>query len=226
MAVFIIGDLHLGFGVDKPMDIFGENWKNHHLKIQKDWLKRVKEEDTVILAGDTSWALRLNEIDADFNWISSLPGKKILLKGNHDYWWDSISKMRKKLPGYDFIYNSSIDIEGYTFVGTRGWAYSNSDPEDSDDRRIFKREVQRLKNSLQTVKGSLEKICILHYPPFNLNNEKTEMNTVIEEAGIKNVFFGHVHSNFSNIRQGLIDGVRYKLISADYLEFKLHKMVF
>ncbi len=226
MAIFIIGDLHLGLGVDKPMHVFGEHWRDHHLKIEADWRKRVGEEDTVILAGDTSWALKFNEIGPDFDWISSLPGKKILLKGNHDYWWTSVSKMKKRLPDYQFLYNSSIDVEGYTLVGTRGWSYSKSDAEDSDNRRIFRRETLRLKNSLNSVKGNLEKICILHYPPFNLNSEKTEMNTIIEEAGIKRVFFGHIHANFDNIRQGLIDGVHYKLISADYLGFKLHKVVF
>ncbi len=224
MAIFIIGDLHLSFSVDKPMHVFGEHWRDHHIKIKNDWLSKVREEDTVILAGDTSWGMRLEEADADIKWISELTGRKILLKGNHDYWWTSLNKMKNRYPCFEFLYNNSIEIEGYTFVGTRGWSYANTDPKDSDERRIFNREVQRLKNSLATAPKDSEKVCVLHYPPFNMNSEKTEMNRVIEEAGIKMCYFGHIHNNFDKIPQGLIDGVTYRMISADYVDFKLEEI--
>lgn len=224
MSVYIIGDLHLSFSVDKPMHIFGEHWRDHPEKIKKDWLDKVRDEDTVILAGDTSWGMRFEESDADLNWISALPGRKILLKGNHDYWWSSLKKMKERYPGFEFLYNNSIEIEGYSFVGTRGWSYADQDPKDSDAVKIFQREVQRLKNSIESANPSLKKICILHYPPFNMNSKKTEMNRVIEETGIKLAYFGHIHDNFESIRRGLIDGVDYRLISADFVDFKLQKI--
>ncbi len=224
MAIYIIGDLHLSFSVDKPMHVFGEHWRDHHIKIQEDWLRKVKEEDTVILAGDTSWGINLDEADADLVWISKLPGRKIFLKGNHDYWWTSLKKMKKRYPDFEFLYNNSIEVEGYTLVGTRGWSYSDSDSEDSDEVRIFNREVQRLKNSLASAPKNAKKICILHYPPFNMNSKKTEMNRLIEEAGIELCYFGHIHDNFDKIRRGLIDGVMYKMISADFVDFKLQKI--
>ncbi len=224
MAIYIIGDLHLALSVDKPMHIFGEHWRNHHLKIKEDWLSKVTDNDTVILAGDSSWAMRFEEAEADLDWIYNLTGRKILLKGNHDYWWTSIKKMQTKYPKFEFLYNNSIEVEGYTLVGTRGWSYGDSDAEDSDERRIFRREVQRLKNSIQSAPKNSEKICVLHYPPFNMNSRKTDMNFLIEEKGIKTVYFAHIHDNFDKIRQGLIDGVKYRMVSADYLDFKLEKI--
>lgn len=226
MAIFIIGDLHLSFAADKPMHVFGEHWRDHHIKIEKNWRARVGENDCVILAGDTSWGMRLKDAKPDFDWIAKLPGRKIVLKGNHDYWWAGVKKMTDYFGGFEFLHNNAIDVEDYTLVGTRAWAYSSGETEDSENRRIFKRETLRLKNSLAAQRGNKEKICVLHYPPFNLNGEKTLMNQIIEDAGIEHVFFGHIHSNYSSIRQGLIDGVRYKLISADYLDFALHKIVF
>lgn len=225
MAVYIIGDLHLSLDGSKPMHVFGENWRDHHLRIRKDWLLRVKEEDSVILAGDTSWAMRLEGAKEDLNWIENLPGKKILLKGNHDYWWTSLKRMREAHPDFDFIYNTSVVLEDAEFVGTRGWAYETYEAEDSENRRIFKREVLRLKASIAAAKSGFRKICVLHYPPFDMSGNLTEMNEVIEGAGINEVYFGHIHANFDGVRQGLIRGVNYKLISADYMNFKLHKIL-
>lgn len=225
MAVFIIGDLHLSLDGTKPMCVFGENWRDHHLKIQKDWLFRVKEDDYVILAGDTSWAMRFEGAAVDLTWIDELPGNKILLKGNHDYWWSSLKRMRDAYPNFNFIYNTSVNLEGVDFVGTRGWAYEKFEPEDSENKKIFKRELIRLKSSLNAASGAERKICVLHYPPFDMAGEPTEMTALIEESGIKEVYFGHIHANFDNIRQGVVNGVKYKLISADYMNFKLHKIL-
>ncbi len=224
LSIYIIGDLHLSFSVDKPMHVFGEHWRDHHIKIKDDWLSKVKQEDTVILAGDTSWGINLDEADADIKWIAELPGRKILLKGNHDYWWTSLKKMQSRYPCFEFLYNNSIEIEGYTFVGTRGWSYADSDAEESDERRIFAREVQRLKNSLASAPKNSKKVCVLHYPPFNMDSKKTDMNRVIEEAGITLCYFAHIHNNFDSIRRGLVDGVMYKMVSADYVNFKLQKI--
>lgn len=232
MAIYVIGDLHLGFSVDKPMDIFGENWKNHHLKIKKNWLEKVKDDDYVILAGDSSWAMYLSETKKDFEWIDNLPGTKIFLKGNHDYWWTSLTKMKKAYPNFLFLHNNSFLIGKYEIVGTRAWSYTVDENEESDNYKIFKRECARLKLSIEHLKKNFknnnnekrERICILHYPPFNTLSQKTELNNIIESNEISRVYFGHIHSSFEKIRQGLVDGVEYRLISADYLDFDLVKI--
>ena len=145
MAIYVIGDLHLSFNTNKPMDIFGKNWQNYEEKIKQDWLLKVKPEDTVILPGDFSWAMYLDETDKDFEFINNLPGKKILLKGNHDYWWTTVTSMRRYIQeqgfeNIDFLYNNSYEFEGKIIAGTKGWNIS----EDQEDIRLTKREVARL----------------------------------------------------------------------------------
>ncbi len=225
MAIFIIGDLHLSFSTDKPMDIFGEHWFRHYDKIKEDWNLKVGDNDSVILAGDSSWAMNLKEFDADMDFINSMKGKKYFVKGNHDYWWTSLKKMKERYDNVEFIHNNSFVVENKVIVGTRGWDYYPDEPCDSENNKIFFRECERLKNSIKTVdkNNKLEKICVLHYPPFR-QKTKTMMNSVIEEAGIKKVYFGHVHSNFDTIRTGIVDGVEYNMISADYIDFKLRKI--
>ena len=149
MSIFAIADLHLAIGQDKPMDIFGENWLNHEEKIKKNWIKQVKAEDTVLVPGDFSWGMTLDEIYCDFKYLSNLPGKKILLKGNHDYWWTSLKKMREYLEindfkNIDFLYNNSYLIENTIVAGTRGWSEQEERAE-----KILRRENMRLKNSIK-----------------------------------------------------------------------------
>ena len=151
MSIYVIGDLHLSFSVNKPMDIFGYNWENHAERIKNNWIKKVKEEDTVILPGDFSWATYLEDTYKDFEYLNSLPGKKIMSKGNHDYWWTTLTSMRKYLKennfeNIDFLYNNSYFIENKIIVGTRGWINSWSSEE---NRKILKRENDRLKLSIE-----------------------------------------------------------------------------
>lgn len=174
--IYIIGDLHLSFGVDKPMDIFGNTWENHTEKIKKNWENTVKEEDTVFLAGDFSWAMNLEEALEDFKYIDKLPGKKILLKGNHDYWWSSLKKNREFLEkngirNIDFLYNNSYIIEDMAFCGTRGWEIKNI-----EEFKYIRKENIRLNTSIVDMKRKIEekkekgniniirKIAIFHYP--------------------------------------------------------------
>ncbi len=227
MAIYVIGDLHLSFSTNKPMEIFGEKWYKHYDKIKADWDEKVKSTDSVILAGDSSWAMNLDEFQADIDFIGSMAGNKYFLKGNHDYWWSTLSKMKKRFPDVNFIYNNSYVIEDKVIVGTRGWDYYPNEDTTSKDNTIFFRECLRLENSIKSVSeehSHLEKICILHYPPFTIGGKKTRLNEIIEENGIQKVYFGHVHSNHELVTTGEVDGVTYTMISADYVDFKLHRI--
>ena len=234
MSVYVIGDLHLSFGTDKPMDIFGNNWENHAEKIKENWLKKVKEDDTVILPGDFSWATYLNDSYNDFEFLNSLPGKKILLKGNHDYWWSTITQMNKYIQesGFkdiDFLYNNSYLVENKIIVGTRGWTYNNRNQENI---KILKREILRLKLSLQ---DGIQKYgddkdiyCFIHFPPFTKDFVEDEINfmKVLKEFNVKKCFYGHLHADsHKDAIEGEINGIDFKLISSDYLEFDLLKIL-
>lgn len=225
MSLFIIGDLHLSFSVDKPMAVFGPNWDNHPLKLKAYWDHHIKPEDTIILAGDTSWAINLDEAEMDLAWIDTLPGKKILLRGNHDYWWSTLKKMRKSHPTLDYLQNNAFEVEGFAIVGTRGWTVPVGQGPDLQEVKIFDRECQRLALSIASAPAHLEKICVLHFPPFDERGRKSQMNAIIEAHGIKRVYFGHIHTNHHMVRQGWIDGVHYQLISGDYLDFKPYKIL-
>ncbi len=169
MAIYTIGDLHLSFSTDKPMDIFGEAWMNHTDKIKADWLAKVSEEDTVIIPGDISWASSLEDGLVDLAWLEELPGKKLLLRGNHDYWWVTLAKMRKLVKSIDFIQNNSYEVEDKIICGARGWLCPNDTSFTESDEKIYTREITRLKLSLDSVgdtKGK-EIIVFMHYPPYN-----------------------------------------------------------
>ncbi len=225
MAIYVIGDLHLSFNSDKPMDVFGEHWLKHYEKIECDWRSRVQPSDLVILAGDTSWASSLEDAKLDLDWIESLPGKKLLLKGNHDYWWSTLKKMRAVVRTMDFLHNNAYVFENYCIVGTRGWDAPLDFSVENADSKIYNRECNRLKISIDAAPKDLQKICILHYPPFDERGRETPITKLIEESGIKRVYFGHIHSAYQNVRQGVVNGVSYSLISCDYIDFKLHKIM-
>ena len=235
MSIYTIGDLHLSFKENKPMDIFGENWSEHEEKIKKDWKEKVKENDLVVLPGDFSWAMYLKDTDEDFKYLNELPGKKLLIKGNHDYWWTTIKSMRNFLEennfkNIDFIHNNSYEFEDKIIVGTRGWSKNEGTP---DDDKIIKREVLRLELS---IKDGIEKygedkeiIVFMHYPPIiksNLiDNELSDFIKVMKKYNIKNCYYGHLHSN--SIREAVEGehyGIEFKLVSADGLDFKLYKI--
>lgn len=234
MSIYTIGDLHLSFGENKPMSIFGHNWENHEEKIKQDWLEKVKKEDLVILSGDFSWAMYLKDTIQDFEYLSSLPGKKLLLKGNHDYWWTTLASMRNfleenKFENIDFLYNNSYEFENCVLVGTRGWTQS----EDEESKKIFRREAIRLELSIQDAitKYGTEKeiIAFTHYPPIsNTNlkqNELNELIRILKKYDIKKCYYGHLHGNsIKEAVEGTHFGIEFKLVSADGLDFKLLKI--
>ncbi len=231
MAIYVMGDLHLSFSADKPMDVFGFNWENHAEKIRDDWLQKVKTEDTVILPGDFSWATYLEDTYEDFKYLNSLPGKKIMAKGNHDYWWTTLTQMRKYLKennfeNIDFLFNNSYLIEDKVIVGTRGWI--NTWKAD-DNYKILKRENDRLKLSIKDgiSKYGTEKemIAFIHYPPFYKEDsvpEEIDFIKTLKDYGIKRCYYAHLHGeSHKEAIEGVIDEIEFKLVSSDYLEFKL-----
>lgn len=234
MSIYVIADLHLSFAQDKPMNIFGDNWENHAEKIKNNWIQKVKEEDYVILPGDFSWATYLEDTKQDFDYLNHLPGNKILLKGNHDYWWTTLTSMRKFLKeqefkNIDFLYNNSYCIENRVIVGARGWNILDNE----DDGKMIKRESARLELSIQDgiqrYGTHKEIIAFLHYPPITQNtiyrNEENEFICVLKKYGIRRCYYGHLHGNsHKDAVIGEIRGIDYQLISADYLNFDLVKI--
>ena len=224
------------FGIDKPMDVFGEQWQGYTERLKEDWNNKVKPEDTVILAGDFSWATYLKDTYKDFEFINNLPGKKILLKGNHDYWWTTVKSMKQYLKenefnNIEFLHNNSYCIENKVIVGTRGWAFIDSE----NDRKLIKREVERLKIS---IRDAIEKygddkeiICIMHYPPIAKNRMKNEYTydsefiDVMKEYNVKKCYYAHLHaSSHKDAVEGNIEGINFYLISGDYVGFKLKRI--
>lgn len=230
MAIYVIADLHLSFGEPKPMDIFGENWANHEEKVKANWIKKVKPEDTVILPGDFSWATYLENTIQDFGYLNSLPGKKILLKGNHDYWWTTINKMKKFLQdnqfeNIDFLYNNSYLIENKIIVGTRGWNLL-----EDVDGKMLNRETIRLELSIQEgIKKygeDKEIIAFMHYPPvtgtYLYQKKYMDFLQLMKKYHIRKCYYGHLHgASHKDAVEGMVEEVELKLISADYLDFNL-----
>lgn len=232
MAIYTIADLHLSFNTNKPMDVFGENWHNYEEKIKQDWQLKVKPEDAVILPGDFSWAMYLEETEKDFEFINNLPGKKILLKGNHDYWWSTITSMRKYLKekgfnNIDFLYNNSYEFENKIIVGTRGWTLSD----EQEDIRLTKREVDRLelsiKDGISKYGENKEIIVFMHYPPVTQKYMNTNYIKLMKKYNVKRCFYGHLHANsIQDAVQGNVQEIEIELVSADGLDFKLQKVTF
>lgn len=222
MALYAISDLHLAFNVDKPMDIFGERWLNHDEKIKKNWLDKVTDEDTVLIAGDISWSMRAEDSKYDLDWIDSLPGKKIISKGNHDYWWQGIVKLNKMYENTKFIQNNFYNYNDYAICGTRGWTSPESDKFTQHDRKIYDRELIRLRLSLDMAKkeGYNKFIVMIHYPPTNEKYEETEFTKIFKEYGVEKVIYGHLHgpSNY-RIKNETVDGVEYINTSCDFINF-------
>ena len=236
MSLYVIGDLHLAFNENKPMNIFGDNWQNHDEKIKKDWNEKVTNEDTVILLGDFSWSMHLKDTIKDFEYLNSLPGKKILLKGNHDYWWTTVTNMKNFLQennfqNIDFLHNNCFEIQNKIICGTRGWAINLEETENS--KKMIKREADRLKLSIQDgiqkYGNDKEIIVCMHYPPIMKINvvkgETTPFIDVMKEYNIKRCYYGHLHGSAINEAiEGNVQGINLKLVSADGLDFKLLKI--
>lgn len=222
MSLYVIGDLHLSLGSDKPMDVFGGRWENYVNKLLEGFTI-VKPEDTTVLCGDLTWGMSLQEAREDFLFIHRLPGRKIILKGNHDFWWTTASKAYRFFEenGIDSIsiLNNNCHFYGDTALcGTRGWFYEE-EKGDGHDRKMMARELLRLEASLKAA-GDREKIVFLHYPPKLLNYECTEIVEMLESYGVKNCYYGHLHSGGCSMAwQGGHRGTRYHLVSADHLRF-------
>ena len=223
MNIYAIGDLHLsGDPPAKPMEIFGPHWQDHAAKVAANWQQLVSPDDTVIICGDTSWAMDLTGALPDLNWIAALPGRKILLRGNHDYWWTTANKMNAylKAEGFDtlhILHNNSYSVEGYAICGTRGWLFDVGEPH---DEKVMNREIGRLKMSLDAAEPGLEKLVFLHYPPVYTGTSAPEIVATLKAYGITRCYYGHLHGNAIRYAvQGDVDGIRYKLVSADGLRF-------
>ncbi len=223
MALYTIADLHLSLGADKPMDVF-RGWENYVERLEKNWRALVTSEDTVVIAGDISWGMRLEETEKDFAFLNSLPGKKLILKGNHDYWWSTRSKIEAffKQKGFDtleIVFNSAVRVGDITVCGTRGWLYN---AETAEDRKIVARENGRLTASLkaaQALGGTA--VVFLHYPPVYDTAECTALLDTMLEYGVKDCYFGHIHGDHAAKRApvGEYRGIRMHLISCDYIRF-------
>ena len=241
MALYVIGDLHLSFGEskneEKPMNIFGENWDNHAKKIRENWLDTVKQDDTVILAGDFSWGTYIEDTYEDFRYLNELPGKKIMLKGNHDYWWTTITSMKKYLEennfkNIDFLHNNSFEVENKIIVGTRGWSLNDTENADKMINRESERLELSIKSAINLYGDNKEIICIMHYPPISRNYMKNEylydskFLEIMKKYRIKRCFYGHLHGkSHKEAIEGNVEGIEFKLISSDYLGFKLYKII-
>jgi len=228
MALYAIGDLHLCLGAPKPMDIFGGAWVGYMDKLKRGF-ETIKDTDTTVLLGDLSWALSLQEASADFAWIDQIPGKKIILKGNHDYWWSTAKKF------YDFcaengysnqfiLNNNCYEYEDWAICGTRGWFFEEERSGEHDEK-VFKRELMRLEASLQAA-GDKNKIVFLHYPPIYKGYTCTEILHLLEEYDVRKCFYGHLHGGSHGLAiEGLWNGVEFKLVSADKLGFSPYTVI-
>ena len=228
MALYAIGDLHLCLGSPKPMDIFGGAWVGYMDKLLSG-LSVIGPEDTTVLLGDLSWALDLDQAEKDFAWINQIPGKKIILKGNHDYWWSTVSKFNqfckaKNFSQMEILNNNHFEYDGWAICGTRGWFYEEQ-RSGQHDEKVFKRELLRLEASLQSA-GMLPKIVFLHYPPKYKGYECTEIMDLLKKYDVRRCFYGHLHGpSHSLAMQGVWDGVDYRLVAADYLDFQPFKVL-
>ena len=225
MRLFAIGDLHMSGGDDKPMDVFGPQWDRHFLRIRENWLESVGDEDTVLIPGDISWAMQLKDARADLEEIGRLPGRKILCKGNHDYWWNSISQVRTVLPaGMCALQHSAADLGGAVVCGTRGWMIPTADsPLGEQDAKICRREAERLRLALEEAKAKAEGrplIVMTHYPPLLSGERDTVFTELMEAYGVHTAVYGHLHgAGIQNGFTGEHRGVRYHLVSCDSIGF-------
>lgn len=220
MSLFAIADTHLSFGTNKPMDSF-PGWENYTDRLKENWNKIIDNDDFVVIAGDISWAMNFDELKVDFDFINKLNGKKIILKGNHDYWWNTMSKMNKFIEENQFdtitiLHNSAFDFDDFSVCGSRGWFF---DSEEEHNEKVLNREVMRVKTSIECAKND-EKIVFLHYPPVTENQCCDEILNLLKEKRIKKCYYGHLHGGAAKYAfDDNFDGIDFKLISADRLKF-------
>ncbi len=230
MNVYAISDLHLSTTVHKPMDIFGGNWEGHFQKIKEDWLAKVKEEDIVLIAGDISWAMKLEDALVDLNALAPLPGKKVFVRGNHDYWWNGITKLRDNAPddSFYFLQTDGVKFDDLVIVGSRGWTCPGSSDYTEQDQKLYLREAERFRLALNEGDGLRKEgdrlLALVHYPPFNGKGEETLFTKLFEERKVDKVVFGHIHGAAYFPYKTVKNGVEYILSSCDKLGFSLVKI--
>ena len=224
MAIYTISDLHLGLSSNKPMDIFGPKWENYLEILQKNWTSLVKPDDLVLIPGDISWAMYLDEIEADFRFLNDLPGIKLISKGNHDYWWETLSKLNlfletNRFSTIRFVHNTTEVFGNVAVCGTKGYPETEQEPDCDEERKLYRRELVRLENAISEAKktGAEKIIVMLHYPP----GANSAFAKVMQEENVDFCVFGHLHGGyFKNAVQGNVRGVEYRLVSCDYLKFE------
>ncbi|WP_317854338.1 metallophosphoesterase [Chakrabartyella piscis] len=229
MGLFAIGDLHLPSTKEKTMDMFGGNWTNHKEKLIENWSGIITDEDTALLAGDISWAMSEAEAVSDLSMISAWNGRKILLEGNHDYWWKSTSKLERQFPELSFLKNNHTQYEDWFICGCRGWTCPNEVQFTEQDEKLYKREQMRLRLSLDSAmrSGAKQIILMMHFPPMNEQHELSGFVEIFREYPIHHVVYGHLHhaEHHKKAFQGMLEGIEYHLISADYLDFTPKKIL-
>ena len=230
MNIYAISDLHLSTTADKPMDVFGGGWERHFDKIKSDWLQTVKEEDIVLICGDISWAMKLEDALEDLRALAFLPGKKLFIRGNHDYWWNGISKLRAAAPNDSFIFlqTDAVKIGEFVFIGSRGWTCPNSPDYTAQDQKLYLREAERFKLAFADAdklyaEGD-KKVVLMHFPPFTAKGEDTLFTQAFEGNGVDKVIFGHIHGSHYFPLKCEKNGIEYYLSSCDKLHFKLVKI--
>lgn len=229
MSVYAIGDLHLSFNEEKPMSIFGSRWVDHYKQIEYNWLRIIKDDDLVILPGDFSWAMNIEDALKDFEFLNALPGKKVFIKGNHDYWWSTLKSMddfleKNKIENISFIMNNAFKYKNTIVVGTRGWSFNDTE----NSEKMLKREINRLENSILYAKENFEEdndiICAMHYPPITkmmMQEGKTsEYIDLMKKYSIKRCIYGHLHgkAHYEAV-EGYVEKIELRLVSSDYLNF-------
>jgi predicted phosphohydrolase len=223
LSLFAISDLHLSLALQKPMTKFGDNWIDHHLKIKKNWLKKIKSNDIILIGGDISWAMKLKDALIDLEFLHDLPGKKVLIRGNHDFWWSGISKLNSLFDDIFFIQNNFIPYNDYAICGSRGWICPGDEFFEESDIAVFKREKMRIELSLKSaIKSKFNKIIFLiHYPPTNDKFEKSEFMDLLEKYKVEKVIYGHLHGPFdrNRIYNYKYNNIEYYLTSCDFINF-------
>ena len=222
--LYAIGDLHLSFEADKPMDVFGPLWQNYVERLKKGFSK-LTDDDVCVICGDITWSMSLEKSLEDFRFIDNLPGKKIILKGNHDYWWTTATKTynffeQNDIKTISILHNNCFFYQGSAICGTRGWFYEEETGAESD-KKIMNREIMRLERSLQAAGDREEKLCFFHYPPRYNNYVCNEIICVMKKYGVKSCWYGHIHGHGHKFAvEGTVDGIDYTMVSADYIGFE------
>lgn len=231
MKIFSVSDLHLSGTADKPMDVFGAGWENHFEKIKTDWRKKVSAEDIVLICGDISWGISLEEGLSDLRSLKELSGRKVFIRGNHDYWWNGISKLREAAPDdtFFFLQNDCVKFENIIICGSRGWTCPGSSDYTEHDEKLYLREAERFKLCFSQVNKVREEgdrvLAMIHYPPFSAKSPKTLFTELFESNGVEKVIFGHIHGEAYFPLRTVSNGIEYILTSCDKVGFTLQRII-